>query len=332
MSWIDQGRQYHMWFGHGTAAGGDAGLEQRVAAVAGGAIAAFSPAERQRAEAQLRGGSLRTLTQAMLAWASNGGGDRAGFAERFFGRDAGDPAVGKLRAAAAGAAAATSQTELREAAGKLAAAMKTVGLDRWPRFLADAGERAAREAAGAGRRQVADASPAGARTDAGGATEADALPPVAQALRAAEEAAYDAYPNDCSHAVWELLKQTGHPDEPYRTANDLMDMVAKPNSGWRQVTMAEASRLAEAGKVTIGGRKEPKGSGHVLGVWPGAWKQAGGFMAGGKWIEPTHEQYPLAMSGAMSAWPGARSRGERTVQDPWGGKGFRGGTFWTREP
>jgi hypothetical protein len=37
---------------------------------------------------------------------------------------------------------ATSHAELREAAEKVASAMQAVGLDRWPRFLADAQERA----------------------------------------------------------------------------------------------------------------------------------------------------------------------------------------------
>jgi hypothetical protein len=33
-------------------------------------------------------------------------------------------------------------------------------------------------------------------------------------------------PRDCSHAVWEALKQLVDPGEKYRTANDLMAEVA----------------------------------------------------------------------------------------------------------
>jgi hypothetical protein len=87
-------------------------------------------------------------------------------------------------------------------------------------------------------------------------------------------------------------------------------------SGWRQVTMAEASRLAEAGKVTISGQKEPGDNGHVLAMWPGTWKQAGGFLGPKGPMIPTKELYPPAMSGSSNRnWPGAHSRGEKTVFD-----------------
>ena len=62
MSWEDQGRRYHMWFGHGTAA--DKGTKaapgssvvgqstaDRVLALAYGALASLSAARRGQAEA-----------------------------------------------------------------------------------------------------------------------------------------------------------------------------------------------------------------------------------------------------------------------------------------
>ena len=152
VSWEDQGRQYHMWFGHGTAperlGGSDTdgsasvGLGQRLLVLANGAIAVLSPSLRKRAEAQYHAGTLAHLTAAMTAWVRGNRLDQASFADRFFGRAADDPVVQKLRDATLGAASATSHMGMREAAEKLADAMKATGLDRWPRFVADAQARA----------------------------------------------------------------------------------------------------------------------------------------------------------------------------------------------
>lgn len=153
MSWLDQGRQEHGWFGHGTAPhapdeanprDGVAGtLDQRLLALAHGAIGALPPELRRQAEAQYHGETLSHLTEAMTAWVRGSRLDQANFAERFFGRAADDPVVRNLRDAGLGAASATSHAEMREAAGKLANAMKTIGLERWPRFVADAASNSA---------------------------------------------------------------------------------------------------------------------------------------------------------------------------------------------
>jgi hypothetical protein len=138
----------------------------------------------------------------------------------------------------------------------------------------------------------------------------------AQRLLAAGQAAYDEFPNDCSGAVKELLRLTHTPGKPLKDANDFMAMVAKTDSGWRQVTMEEASRLADEGKVVIGGLANPKGHGHLDTVMPGAWHPAGGFTVGNTRMPPTPEQYPPAMSGSSNtSWPGTHSRGEKTVYD-----------------
>ena len=152
MSWQDQGRQEHGWFGHGTAPeradGSDAAegapgtLDQRLLAVSNGAIAALSPPLRKQAEAQYHDGILSRLTEAMTAWVRGSRLDQGAFADRFFGRSADDLVVQNLRDAALGVASATSHAEMREAAEKLADAMKATGLDRWPRFVTDAQARA----------------------------------------------------------------------------------------------------------------------------------------------------------------------------------------------
>jgi len=66
----------------------------------------------------------------------------AEFADRFFGRAANDPVAENLHDAALDVGLATSHAELGEAAAKVADAMKAIGLDSWPRFLADAQDRA----------------------------------------------------------------------------------------------------------------------------------------------------------------------------------------------
>ncbi len=153
MSWEDQGRQYHMWFGHGTAgnkstkaAPGSSVVGQstadRVLALAYGALASLPTAHRGQAEAQYHNGTLPRLKEAMTGWLRATALNQATFASRLFGRSADDPVVRSLHSAVLGAATATSHDDLREAAGKLARAMEAVGIQRWPRFVADAQERA----------------------------------------------------------------------------------------------------------------------------------------------------------------------------------------------
>lgn len=148
---------------------------------------------------------------------------------------------------------------------------------------------------------------------------------AAAKLAAAGQAGYDAYPRDCSHSVWVMLQQMGVA-EPYRVANDIMAHLASRNSGWHQVSVEEAGRLANGGKVVIGGLANSGGSGHVLMVMPGASRSAGGF-AGMR----RQGSYPLSASGAASSWPGARSRGEKTVRDPWSNTDWPSVTFWTKD-
>lgn len=173
MGWEDQGRQYHMWFGHGTAA--DKGkktasdpsvigksIDERVLALVYGVIAALPAALRRRAEAQYQYGTLSHLKEAMTAWIKGIRLDQATFASRFFGRVIDDPIVRDLHAAAVGAATATSHEEIRDAADKLADAIKGVSVDGWPRFLANASERArdpATQAAIEGSRQPPNFAP-----------------------------------------------------------------------------------------------------------------------------------------------------------------------------
>lgn len=178
---------------------------------------------------------------------------------------------------------------------------------------------------------VADATPPGARSDTAETAEAPVpLPGATVRLKADEEAAYDASPDDCSGAVRVLL-QRQKIAFAFGNANDFMARVAQPGSGWRRVTLEEASRLANEGKVVVGGKAEPGGHGHVLAVMPGPWQHAGGFMAGGKQIHSSAESYPPAMSGSLGPYEGAHSRGEKTVYDAWSKKDFGDVTYWAHE-
>jgi len=157
VSWQDQGRQEHGWFGDGKTpenvkgasgrgAGGSDGLAKRIQDVVYGAVAALPPALRRRAAAQLDGGGLSRLSEAMTAWSRGMGLGKAEWAGRMLGRDAGDPVAGMLRVAALGAASAGSPAEGRQASEALARAMQVVGLDHWPRLVADTQARASIQA------------------------------------------------------------------------------------------------------------------------------------------------------------------------------------------
>ena len=102
MSWEDQGRQYHMWFGNGTAADKAAkaapgssvvgqSTADRVLALAYGALASLPAAQRRQAETQYHNGTLPRLKEAMTAWLRGTSLNQADFASRLFGRGADDP-------------------------------------------------------------------------------------------------------------------------------------------------------------------------------------------------------------------------------------------------
>lgn len=153
VSWENQGRQEHGWFGHGVAPekpkGADPGAlstnasrDDLAAALAYGAIASVPAGQRARAEASFQGRNLTAFREAILAWMRGTGMEPEMFADHFFGRSADDPVVQALRDAAKLAMTSTTQADMAVASGKVADAMQRIGLDRWSRFLADAQTRA----------------------------------------------------------------------------------------------------------------------------------------------------------------------------------------------
>ena len=120
-------------------------MARRIQAAVHCSVAALPTVLRQRASTQLDGGGLSRLSGTMAAWCRGLGLGKAAWAERMLGRDAADPVAGMLHKAAL-AVASGERDGVRQAAESLAAAMQVVGLDRWPRFVADAQARASANA------------------------------------------------------------------------------------------------------------------------------------------------------------------------------------------
>ncbi len=88
------------------------------------------------------------------------------------------------------------------------------------------------------------------------------------------------YHDYCNQSVIYVIRPHGDPAQKMVTANDLIATMAAGKNGWHEVSMQEASRLADQGKVVVGGLAEP-GHGHVVIVIPGPVKPAGDFEAPG---------------------------------------------------
>ena len=113
--------------------------------------------------------------------------------------------------------------------------------------------------------QVGIRSLKGARMADQPTSRADAV----AALAKAGQDGYDAYPRDCSHSIWTMLKLMGSPDEPYRTANDLMRYMGSQGSGWHRVlTVVDRGQPGEPGQGRAGwlgrsGRSRSRRDGHA---------------------------------------------------------------------
>ena len=141
---------------------------------------------------------------------------------------------------------------------------------------------------------------------------------AAAKLKQACDEAYDAHNDSCSHAVWYVLKKIQNADEPFRDANTLVDYMT---GNWDKVTADVGLDLANLGQVVVGGKKEP-GHGHVIVIYPGNMILNGGYQyywtKGKKYLTlPGDKLYPRCLSTSIGSWPGAKSKGDKTVWDPW---------------
>ena len=152
-------------------------------------------------------------------------------------------------------------------------------------------------------------------------------------LKSVANEAYSLYPNSCSHAVWHVIKQY-IPDRVYVTANPLL-LYLECDPRWKRVKVDELEKYANEGLLIIGGLAETP-NGHVVVVYPGKAKMAGGyqFTQGGK-VQTVRARgpYALVMSRSMGNWPGGMSKGDKTVLDPWGSnEKFSKVRFWRFDP
>ncbi|HUB30836.1 MAG TPA: hypothetical protein VL967_14110 [Terracidiphilus sp.] len=155
-------------------------------------------------------------------------------------------------------------------------------------------------------------------------------------LKTACDEAYMKYPGSCSHAVWYVRTQLLDPQAQYLQANQLVDEL---DANWEEVSVDDGWALAQKGVVVIGGLQKKGDHGHVIVIYPGDKKNSGGYLyphkdkASGKTKDlmlRSHGMYPRALSTSSGSWPGARSKGDKTVWDPWADDDlFENVTFWT---
>lgn len=152
-------------------------------------------------------------------------------------------------------------------------------------------------------------------------------------LKSAADEAYRLYPNSCSHSVWHVMKQY-IPDRPYVMANVLLAYL-ECDPRWKRVPVNELERYASDGVLIVGGLAENP-NGHVVVVYPGTAKLSGGYTAmisGKAQTVSGKKTYARAMSTSMGSWPGAKSKGDKTVWDPWGNdRKFHTVRFWRFDP
>lgn len=150
-------------------------------------------------------------------------------------------------------------------------------------------------------------------------------------LEVACDNAYDKNPTSCSHAVWDVIKSCVNPNEPHRQANAMITHFA---ATWTQVDLDKGHELAQLGTVVIGGLEGTE-HGHVVVVYPGDKIDNGGYeyfyKKGNKTlIMRATGKYPRCLSTSIGSWPGAMSKGDKTVWDPWGNDNtFAKVKFWT---
>ena len=152
--WMYQGRQYHQWFGHGTAPKEDpdparpgslfdpASIAQRLDYATGHVVGAAPRTERARWETRLGGSSRESLKTLVAAWYGARGKGRDTFRGQLLDPYASDETVDQLRSAVKGIVEARTHEQLGAAGQALASAAFKIGLDAWPRFLGDSQRRA----------------------------------------------------------------------------------------------------------------------------------------------------------------------------------------------
>jgi hypothetical protein len=140
----------------------------------------------------------------------------------------------------------------------------------------------------------------------------------------------------CSHAVWSVMKDLVDSNTKYAQANELIRFLNAESSKWIAVSVSKAGELANCGELVIGGKTDTP-NGHVIVVYPGALIAGGGYQYFNKKenkylkLPLTKGMYPRCLSTSSSTWPGTKSKGDKTVWDPWASDAnFKEVKFWTR--
>jgi len=153
-SWVYQGRQYHMWFGHGTkpkdASLGSAPqdvlppLQDRIHSVGHTLVAGLPRSKRHHAAARLSVADHGHLDRLLTGVAhAHPLGPRL-VPLRVLGRNADAPGIGAFVKAGAVIRTASTNADLREATDLVARSAQDMGLDRFKPFLREADDHLAR--------------------------------------------------------------------------------------------------------------------------------------------------------------------------------------------
>lgn len=177
MSWEDQGRQEHGYFGHGTGTGTTkkvGGLADRIPWTAHASLMQIPRKDWHNGAATFDAQRLKRLQTAMGAWIGARSLSREKFEKRLVGGSASDAAIDGLRAAAEAVRTADTHKDLGEAATHLADAMQRIGLSKWPAFLRNAADRAEDHTPPAGDRVFAQLANGTATDASSGRPQSDA--------------------------------------------------------------------------------------------------------------------------------------------------------------
>lgn len=110
-------------------------------------------------------------------------------------------------------------------------------------------------------------------------------------------------------------------------------MIDYLTTNWIEVTSDKGHEEAKAGKVVIGGLKGTS-NGHVIVIYPGEKIESGGYdyfyKKQNKMLKMrSHGKFPPCMSTSIGSWPGAMSKSDKTVWDPWANDSiFKKVKFW----
>ena len=132
--------------------------------------------------------------------------------------------------------------------------------------------------------------------------------------------AYSKYQGNCSGAVKYVARQMGY-DLPDYTANGLVDYFNIPANGWARGTADQAQQAADKNRLVVAGKRDSP-NGHLVVVMPGGKVASGGYFytdnQGKVQKAANHGFYPRALSTSLGTWPGAKSKGDKSVFDAWG--------------